>query len=268
MHVPNVQKIEQKKRSQEGILYEIVNECYTTPCLKTRIMYRCNLGFKQLNDYLEKAKKGNYIAEKIENEKTYYETQEKGKAFLTIYDLLFQLLNTGNNKDPYNDTRLKNEIQNALSSLTSTNRSFKTQRFPKVNVFDFKYRDKYFVIEDILNAAIGGIKKTQIMHRCNLSFDELKKYLKMILKANMVEVKTIDKKTTEFVTTDKGKIFIELHGLETYLLETGREQDPFKDEKLITQIETALSPLLSIKVPVEAYITTPESVKQEKIDNL
>jgi predicted transcriptional regulator len=237
-------------------------------------MYKCNLSFSQLRDYLENAIRGNYLF--FDETTNKYRTLEKGMTFANLHELLYKLLNTGKNeatsedKDPYSDSKLKNGIQTALSSLISINNSFEELEFPKVNIFGVKRRDKYSIIEEILNESIKGKLKTYFMDQCNLSFKLLKSYLERLTKTNMIETKKIQIKPLSkakkelFITTLKGQFFIQAKKLEGYLLDTGEDTDPFKDSKLIAQIEAALSPSISIEVPQDAYIVPDEGVLLRK----
>jgi len=255
-----------KRRYQEDLLYEITVKCKKEPVLKTQVMYGCNLSFTELNEYLSKAVKGNYLAVgQLDKKHEGYKATTKGLCFVNIYGFLNHLLNIGinqetkENKDPYVDTKLSNQIQAALNSLNIVNKSLETLKIPITNIFDFKHRSRYFIIEDVLDLAIEGTRKTYMMYRCNLSFTQLKRYLKELEKTNMIKP-MVDSK--ELKTTDKGKIFIMVHQLERYLLETGGDSDPFKDENSIwfAQIEAALSPVLSIEVPKEAHIISPQPI--------
>ena len=53
--------------------------------LKTQIMYRANLSFAQLNDYLDVLTKMGLLQVKKENRKTTYKTTDKGYRYLEKY---------------------------------------------------------------------------------------------------------------------------------------------------------------------------------------
>jgi predicted transcriptional regulator len=60
--------------------------------LKTQIMYRANLSFTQLNDYLRYMLGINLLYKICENEKERYQTTDKGMHFLQCYRELMELL--------------------------------------------------------------------------------------------------------------------------------------------------------------------------------
>lgn len=67
------------------------------------------------------------------------------------------------------------------------------------------YRGKLDIVADILNAANGKPKKTQIMYRANLSFRVLQKYLASVSDASLIR---FEDKTQCYALTLKGKQFL------------------------------------------------------------
>ena len=72
------------------------------------------------------------------------------------------------------------------------------------------HRGRLDIIADILDASFGGVKKTYLMYRCNLSFKQLKYYLELLLKKRLLHVVADDKGSNPglFEITDKGKEFL------------------------------------------------------------
>lgn len=75
------------------------------------------------------------------------------------------------------------------------------------------HRGRLDIIADILNASFGGVKKTYLMYRCNLSFKQLKYYLKFLLKKELLHVVADNKGSNPglFEITDKGKEFLKVY---------------------------------------------------------
>jgi len=67
---------------------------------------------------------------------------------------------------------------------------------------------------NILNEAVEGAKKTRIMYRCNLSYRQLQRYLKLLLGMGFLRAVSEKKssKTTFFETTEKGQDFLLAYG--------------------------------------------------------
>ena len=86
---------EGKRRDRMSIMADILN---TVPARKTRIMYRCNLSFKQLNGYLESmvVEFGLLEIDKNGGSSNIYKPTPKSKRFLTNYMEIKQLLTPGN----------------------------------------------------------------------------------------------------------------------------------------------------------------------------
>ena len=80
-----------KRRDRLYIIAEILN-ITKDGSLKTQIMYRANLSFAQLNEYLSFLTKIDLLAAKNENGKKVYGTTVKGKKYLEKYEDLANLL--------------------------------------------------------------------------------------------------------------------------------------------------------------------------------
>jgi len=84
----------ENERKRRGRLY-IIAEILTIAkggCLKTQIMYRANLSFAQLNEYLAFLIKMDLLQVKNENRKNMYRTTAKGNKYLEKYKDLASLL--------------------------------------------------------------------------------------------------------------------------------------------------------------------------------
>lgn len=80
-----------KRRDKLFIVAEIL-EIAKEGTLKTQIMYRANLSFTQLNDYLAFMLRISLLEKVTENEKERYETTGKGMDFLQRYREITELL--------------------------------------------------------------------------------------------------------------------------------------------------------------------------------
>ena len=71
-------------------------------------------------------------------------------------------------------------------------------------------RSQIDIMANILNETIKEAKKTQIMYRCNLSYRQLQRYLKLLLGMKLLRAVSEKKssKTPFFETTEKGKDFL------------------------------------------------------------
>jgi len=85
----------QKRRDKLYIIAEIL-DIAKDGVLKTQIMYRANLSFTQLNDYLEFMLKVNLIDKIVERDKEIYKATPKGLDFLQRYRELTGLLKSEN----------------------------------------------------------------------------------------------------------------------------------------------------------------------------
>ena len=80
-----------KRRDRLDIISEIL-DIAKDGRLKTQIMYRANLSFSQLNDYLDVLTKMGLLQVKKENRKTTYKTTDKGYRYLEKYTAISGIL--------------------------------------------------------------------------------------------------------------------------------------------------------------------------------
>jgi len=69
-------------------------------------------------------------------------------------------------------------------------------------------RDRLYIMAEILEVALEGVLKTQVMYKANLSFAQLNEYLHLMLDLNLLEFS----KNTErhvYKTTQKGVRYLE-----------------------------------------------------------
>ena len=80
-----------RRRDKLSIIAEIL-EIAKSETLKTQIMYKANLSFAQLNDYLKFMLKANLLKKFRANGKNVYMASEKGIDFLQRHSELTELL--------------------------------------------------------------------------------------------------------------------------------------------------------------------------------
>jgi predicted transcriptional regulator len=75
------------------------------------------------------------------------------------------------------------------------------------------HRGRLDIIADILGASFGGVRKTYLMYRCNLSFKQLKYYLEFLLHKKLLQMVGDNKKSNPslFKITRKGKKFLQAY---------------------------------------------------------
>jgi predicted transcriptional regulator len=93
-----------KRRDKLYILAEIL-EIAKEGTLKTQIMYRANLSFTQLNDYLRFMLKINLLEKVLRNDRDAYKATDKGLDFLQRYREITELLRA-ENENCKNDVRI------------------------------------------------------------------------------------------------------------------------------------------------------------------
>jgi predicted transcriptional regulator len=80
-----------------------------------------------------------------------------------------------------------------------------------------KYRSRTEIVSMILEAANGVTTKTKIMYKSMLSYNQLKEYLSILIRNNLLEY---IEGTHQFKTTEKGLNFLKLHREMAELLHT------------------------------------------------
>ncbi|MQY62498.1 winged helix DNA-binding protein [archaeon] len=79
------------RRDRLNIIAEIM-EAAKGSQLKTRIMYRVNLSFSQVNEYLSFLTERGFVRVRVENRKKFYETTAKGNMYIENYREMSNLL--------------------------------------------------------------------------------------------------------------------------------------------------------------------------------
>ena len=80
-----------------------------------------------------------------------------------------------------------------------------------------KYRSRTEIVSMILETANGVTTKTKIMYKSMLSYNQLKEYLSILIRNNLLEY---IEGTHQFKTTQKGLNFLKLHREMAELLHT------------------------------------------------
>lgn len=80
-----------ERRDRLHIMAEIM-EVAKGSQLKTRIMYKVNLSFSQVNEYLSFLTEMGFLRVRVENRKRLYETTAKGKLYIENYMEMSNLL--------------------------------------------------------------------------------------------------------------------------------------------------------------------------------
>lgn len=67
----------------------------------------------------------------------------------------------------------------------------------------FVRRGRFEIMNEILTTCITSAQKTHILYKCNLSFDQLNKYLNLLVSLNLLAFVSKDGKVL-YKTTEKG----------------------------------------------------------------
>ena len=72
------------------------------------------------------------------------------------------------------------------------------------------HRGRLDIIAHILASAMGGVRKTSIMYKCNLSFRQLEVYMGFLLKKDLLKtfIRTESAPSKFFETTNRGMDFL------------------------------------------------------------
>ena len=97
-----------KRRDKLFIIAEIL-EIAKEGSLKTQIMYRANLSFTQLNDYLNFMLRISLLEKILQNDRETYRATDKGVDFLQRYREITELLKTEEDNNGKNGIRIPPE---------------------------------------------------------------------------------------------------------------------------------------------------------------
>jgi len=93
-----------------------------------------------------------------------------------------------------------------------------------VDLSNHKHRDRLSIVAEILEIAMDGSLKTQIMYAGNLSFAQLNEYLEFLLKTRLLEKGCRDNKSV-YRATQKGKTFLHNYYEVVKLLQNEEEEE-------------------------------------------
>ena len=88
-----------------------------------------------------------------------------------------------------------------------------------------KRRDRLLIMAEILEVAIDGALKTQLMYRANLSFAQLNEYIKILSDLGLLG-KEENSQRTVYRTTSKGMRYLQSYKEIKDLLKKERHSDP------------------------------------------
>jgi len=91
--------VENKRRDRLHIIAEILT-ITKEGSLKTQIMYKANLSFAQLNEYLNFLTKIELLCTLKENSKSIYKITDKGQKYLEKYKDISKILGNNSSKNP------------------------------------------------------------------------------------------------------------------------------------------------------------------------
>jgi predicted transcriptional regulator len=73
-------------------------------------------------------------------------------------------------------------------------------------------RGKLEIMADVVNLSTSGIKKTHIMYKANLSYDQINRYFRELLKLGLIEI-AINEGTVIYRATEKGRLFLHYYNM-------------------------------------------------------
>ena len=83
-------------------------------------------------------------------------------------------------------------------------------------------RGKLEIMADVIYLGTSGIKKTHIMYKANLSYDQINRYLRVLLKLEFIEI-AIDDGTAIYRATEKGRVFLHYYNMMRKTMNTDYE---------------------------------------------
>jgi predicted transcriptional regulator len=85
-------------------------------------------------------------------------------------------------------------------------------------------RGKIQIMGDVLSLATSGIKKTHIMYRANLSYEQVYLYLEELISKRLIG-QDVSSDGVVYRITEKGREFLSYYSHLTELLEEGKQEN-------------------------------------------
>ena len=83
-------------------------------------------------------------------------------------------------------------------------------------------RGKLEIMAEVVHLSTSSIKKTHIMYKANLSYDQINRYLRELLKLEFIEI-AIDDGTPIYRATEKGRLFLHYYNMMRRTMNTDYE---------------------------------------------
>lgn len=96
--------------------------------------------------------------------------------------------------------------------------SFITTKMSKTMCKNENNRGKIQIMADIVDLCKAGIRKTHIMYRGNLSYDQINRYLYELLEKELI-IQNIDDGVLTYRATEKGRSFLQYYNLMLSILD-------------------------------------------------
>ena len=95
-------------------------------------------------------------------------------------------------------------------------------------------RGKIEIMADVVDLCKSGIKKTHIMYKGNLSYEQINRYLQDLMKKGFIR-QDVSEGVVVYRTTEKGRLFVHYYTLMTDILvdNTRNDVDPIEPMPLI-----------------------------------
>jgi len=132
----------------------------------------------------------------------------------------------------------------------------------------FKHRDHLYIIADILKVTRRGTTKTEIMYKAGLSFAQLKRFLSLLVKLELVEAATRNGKPI-YRTTSKGTRYLKCYEEPTFEIKsevaTGSEPELATPEIVESVSEEAIEEETVTVAPLKEPMVTQEEDYSENL---
>jgi len=99
-------------------------------------------------------------------------------------------------------------------------------------------RGKVEIMADVVDLCKSGIKKTHIMYKGNLSYEQINRYLLELLKKGFIR-QDVDEGAVVYRATEKGRLFIHYYNLMTDTLLVDDGKDVKSNEQIPLIVETS-----------------------------
>jgi len=123
-------------------------------------------------------------------------------------------------------------------------------------------RGKIQIMADIVDLCKSGIRKTHIMYKGNLSYEQINRYLYELLEKELI-TQNLDDGVLTYRATEKGRTFLQYYNMMLSIL----DENSMRVESPIPKLAWQPHPITNLRILITGRSPVPSKWSKEKSTN-